>query len=683
MSDSRVVAVGDRRTVTRVAGARAERIDCGGATVLPGIVDPHLHLFGLAARDAHLDCAGFDDVAALLEAIRRRAEGLAPETWLRGEGLDESRLDRLPTAAELERAAPRNPVRLRHRSRHASVLSSSGLVRLPLDARGLDGLVAGREDVVGTAVGPLAAHEIAAGLARTSRELAACGITTVADATPRRWVALAPLRRAMGDGAFAQRVFAMRPWDGPTWRGRDRLQPGPVKIMVEETPAGLVPSPVEIGRRIRVAVARGAQVAVHCVGAATLVAVLDAFAALPARARRGRRHRLEHVAECPPPLVARIAALDLTVVTNPAFVYWRGDVYRRETDGAAQAWLYRAQSLIAAGVPVAAASDAPVVPPDPWLGIAAAREPSHARWPRPRAARARRCGGRVGLRDERRRPRAARRSARAPRPRDAGRSDRGVARSRAGAGGRGARDVGAAHHDRREDRVARVRPFATVRFETRGAVAVVTLDRPESLNAYNVAMRDDLFAVLGAIDADPGLRVMILRGAGRAFSTGGDLREFGSAPSPVIARAVRFQRDVWGRLLTLRAVTLAAVHGHAVGGGMEMMLLCDLCVAASDARLALPETGLGMIPGVGGTQTLPRAVGMGRALELVLTGRTLDAREAHAMGLVYRVVAPSRLDATAMALARRVAGLDPALVQALRRCVRAAHDAPLDAGGRA
>jgi enoyl-CoA hydratase len=193
-------------------------------------------------------------------------------------------------------------------------------------------------------------------------------------------------------------------------------------------------------------------------------------------------------------------------------------------------------------------------------------------------------------------------------------------------------------------------------------------------------MRDDLYAVLGAVDEDPGIRVLVLRGAGRAFSTGGDLREFGSAPSPVVARAVRFQRDVWGRLLALRAATLAAVHGPTVGGGMEMMLLCDVRVAASDARLALPETGLGMVPGVAGTQTLPRAAGLGRALDLTLTGRVLDARAAHRIGLVHAVVARSRLDAAAMALARRLARLDPAVVQAIRRCVRAAHDGPLEEG---
>jgi predicted amidohydrolase YtcJ len=121
------------------------------------------------------------------------------------------------------------------------------------------------------------------------------------------------------------------------------------------------------------AAADGDRVAVHCVGAATLVAALAAFEALPPRQRPRWRHRLEHVAECPPPLVRRVAALGLMVVTNPVFVAERGDVYRRETDPEAQGWLYRARSFVQAGVPVAAASDAPVAACDPWAGMAAAR----------------------------------------------------------------------------------------------------------------------------------------------------------------------------------------------------------------------------------------------------------------------------------------------------------------------
>jgi enoyl-CoA hydratase len=228
--------------------------------------------------------------------------------------------------------------------------------------------------------------------------------------------------------------------------------------------------------------------------------------------------------------------------------------------------------------------------------------------------------------------------------------------------------------------VARVRPYRTVRFEKRGAIAIVTLDRPEALNAYDVAMRDDLFAVLAAIDDDPELDALVLRGAGRAFSAGGDLTEFGSAPSPVVARAVRFERDVWGRLLALRAATVAAVHGWAAGGGLEMALLCDVRVASTDARFALPETGLGMIPGVAGTQTLPRAVGVARALDATLAGGPLDARAAHAIGLVHRVVARRALDAEARAIARRLAARGSARMVALRRCVRAAHDGTLAAG---
>lgn len=225
-----------------------------------------------------------------------------------------------------------------------------------------------------------------------------------------------------------------------------------------------------------------------------------------------------------------------------------------------------------------------------------------------------------------------------------------------------------------------MRPFATLRYEKRGAIGIVTLDRPEKLNAYNVAMRDDLYEALGAADQDPEVRALVLRGRGRAFSTGGDVSEFGTAPSPLVARMVRWRRDVWGRLLSLRGATIAAVHGFAVGGGMEMALLCDFCLAADDARFALPESGLGMIPGVGGTQTLPRHVGVARALDLALTGRWLDARGALDAGIVLRVVSRRRLETAALALARRLTRLEPSLVAATRRTVRAAHDLTLAEG---
>src|SRR5216684_551464 len=147
---------------------------------------------------------------------------------------------------------------------------------------------------------------------------------------------------------------------------------------------------------------------------------------------------------------------------------------------------------------------------------------------------------------------------------------------------------------------------------------------------------------------DPDVRAFILRGNGPAFCTGGDVREFGTAPSPVVAREARWRRDVWGLLRTLPKPAIAAVHGYVVGGGVEMALLCDLVIAAEDARFSYPETGLAMIPGVAGTQTTARALGVGRAMDLILTGRWLDAQEAVRIGLVTRVVTRETLDAVAI-----------------------------------
>jgi enoyl-CoA hydratase/carnithine racemase len=208
-----------------------------------------------------------------------------------------------------------------------------------------------------------------------------------------------------------------------------------------------------------------------------------------------------------------------------------------------------------------------------------------------------------------------------------------------------------------------------VLFEKDGAIAVVSLNRPRVLNAYNMAMRDALFEALEAVRDDAEIRVMILRGNGRAFSTGGDLTEFGRAASAVAARAARWRRDVWGLLARLDKITIAAVHGLVIGGGFEMALLCDLCVAARDARFSYPETGLAMIPGVAGTQTTPRLAGWGRALDLVLTGRKLTAVEAMKRGLVTCVVPVSGVDAAAKRLARKISGFPADLVANAKRAV--------------
>jgi enoyl-CoA hydratase/carnithine racemase len=222
--------------------------------------------------------------------------------------------------------------------------------------------------------------------------------------------------------------------------------------------------------------------------------------------------------------------------------------------------------------------------------------------------------------------------------------------------------------------------FRTIRYAVRGAVATITLHRPHVLNAYNVEMRDELFTVLQAVDDDREIRVLVLQGAGRAFSSGGDVSEFGTAPSPLRARWVRWRRDVWGLLRSLPTVTVAAVHGYAAGSGLEMALLCDIIVLADDAMLLLPECGLGMIPGVGGTQTLPRAVGLGRALEMVLTGARVDAREAVRIALANRVVARRQLRRSVHELAHRIAALPAEAVAGVRRCINEGIELSLSEG---
>ena len=213
-----------------------------------------------------------------------------------------------------------------------------------------------------------------------------------------------------------------------------------------------------------------------------------------------------------------------------------------------------------------------------------------------------------------------------------------------------------------------------VLYEKRGPVGVVSLNRPRFLNAYNVAMRDALFETLQAVRDDPEVGALVLRGNGTAFCAGGDVNEFGSAPSPVVARAVRWQRDVWGVLWSLPKPAVAAVHGYAVGGGFEMALLCDLCVAAEDAVFAYPETGLGMVPGVAGTQTTPRLLGVGRALDLLLSGRSVTAAAAARLGIVSRVVPRPIVTRTAIDLARRLCELPPALVARVKRAVNEGLD---------
>lgn len=208
-------------------------------------------------------------------------------------------------------------------------------------------------------------------------------------------------------------------------------------------------------------------------------------------------------------------------------------------------------------------------------------------------------------------------------------------------------------------------------------MAHIWLNRPEVLNAYNMAMRDELYEALGAIAEDDDVAVALLRGRGRSFCAGADLTEFGTAPSQAIARQVRWQRDVWGRLLELPVPVICAIHGHCIGSGVEMALLCDLRLASAEATFAMPEVQLGMIPAAGGSQTMPRSLGLSAALDLLLTGGRIDSAEARRIGLVNRVL-PTReaLDSEAEALARQLAPIWRSIA-AVKQAVREGAAQPM------
>ena len=223
-----------------------------------------------------------------------------------------------------------------------------------------------------------------------------------------------------------------------------------------------------------------------------------------------------------------------------------------------------------------------------------------------------------------------------------------------------------------------MRPFETLIYEKEDGVARISLDRPDVLNAYNVQMRDDFSEALFAVTEDPDVRALLITGEGRGFCAGADLTEFGSAPSQVIARQVRWERDVWGQMIDLGKPIVAAVHGYCIGSGLEIALLCDVRVAAEDTVFAMPEVRLGMIPAAGGTQTLPRSAGRSQSLDLLLTGRRFTAQEAYSMRLVTRLSPPERLTDDALQTAKKLAQAPPTSVALLKRALREGGDMALD-----
>lgn len=221
--------------------------------------------------------------------------------------------------------------------------------------------------------------------------------------------------------------------------------------------------------------------------------------------------------------------------------------------------------------------------------------------------------------------------------------------------------------------------FEYLRLELDGDVAVLTIDRQEALNALNQDVLVELSLAFELAEADTSVRALVVTGAGRAFVAGADIAALGRLEDAYSGRELALiGQDVFGTLAALPFPTVAAINGFALGGGLELALAADLRVAAPTARLGLPEVGLGLIPGYGGTQRLPRLIGQGRALDLILTGRHVPADEALQLGLVNRVADDAV--AAAVELARQAARNGPVALGLAKEAVSRGLDVTLSQG---
>jgi len=224
-------------------------------------------------------------------------------------------------------------------------------------------------------------------------------------------------------------------------------------------------------------------------------------------------------------------------------------------------------------------------------------------------------------------------------------------------------------------------PYANILVERRGAVGIVTLNRPQALNALNAALIADLGAALDDLEGDGQIGAIVLTGSDKAFAAGADIKEMADK-TYIEAYRQDFITKGWERVAQCRKPVIAAVAGFALGGGCEIAMMCDIIIAAENARFGQPEINLGTMPGAGGTQRLARFIGKAKAMDLCLTGRMMDAAEAERAGLVSRIVPADKLLAEAIAVATRIAGLSQPVAMMVKESVNRAFETTLAEGVR-
>jgi enoyl-CoA hydratase len=222
--------------------------------------------------------------------------------------------------------------------------------------------------------------------------------------------------------------------------------------------------------------------------------------------------------------------------------------------------------------------------------------------------------------------------------------------------------------------------YESILVETRGRVGAITLNRPKALNALNGAILRDLSAAMAAFEADHAIACVVLTGSEKAFAAGADIKEMAGQTYPQIYLDDLF--SLWDRFAQRRKPVIAAVAGFALGGGCELALMCDILLAADTARFGQPEVRLGVMPGIGGTQRLARAIGKAKAMDMCLTGRMMDAAEAERAGLVSRVVPAADLLAEAFKVAEAIAGMSLPSVLMIKEAIDRTQETSLTEGVR-
>lgn len=220
--------------------------------------------------------------------------------------------------------------------------------------------------------------------------------------------------------------------------------------------------------------------------------------------------------------------------------------------------------------------------------------------------------------------------------------------------------------------------YQTILVDRDGRVGTITLNRPEALNALNTQVMNEVTSAAEEFDNDPGIGAIIITGSAKAFAAGADIKEMAH-----LSFAEVFAADflgAWSKLAAVRTPTIAAVAGHALGGGCELAMMCDLLIAADTAKFGQPEIKLGVLPGMGGSQRLTRAIGKAKAMDMVLTGRTIDAAEAERSGLVSRVVPADELLTEAGKVAATIAGMSLSAARMAKEAVNRAFESSLAEG---